>query len=181
MKKFVLGFAVFLLAGAIYLYNYLGFYKPVELSIEKRGPLILLYKQHMGPYHKILSVIQEAEKWTREHNLPCSKTFGEFLDNPETMDEDRLRSHAGCVLSTPLDTPPPEFIYQVRPERTYAIARFSGSPAIGPLTVYPKLKEFMEERRVKSSAPVIEMYTVNGNEVTTEYLFAVDNPPPVTK
>lgn len=159
---------------AAYLYFHLGVYKPVEIRLEKRGPFYLLFKQHVGPYHQLVPILQEVESWVKEHNLKCPQTFGEFLDNPEAVDEDRLRSHAGCVLDKPLATAPPEYLYQQRPEHSYVVGRFSGSPAIGPYKVYPKIRKFMEENRVKSSSPILELYTVNGTEVSTEYLFPVD-------
>ncbi|MBX3022160.1 MAG: GyrI-like domain-containing protein [Bdellovibrionales bacterium] len=181
VKKFALAVLTLTILGAIYLYSYLGAYKPVTLGIEKRGPYHLLFKQHVGPYHTIVSKIQDVERWVGEHNLRCPQTFGEYLDNPEAVDQDRLRSHGGCVMPAEVSNVPPDFQQQIRPERYYAVAKFSGSPAIGPFKVYPKLREYMEEQRLKSSSPVIEIYTVNGSQVTTEYLFALDNPPPSLK
>lgn len=163
---------------AIYLYSYLGVYRPVTVTLETRGPYALLFKGHLGPYHQILPKIQEVEAWAHEQNLPCATTFGEYIDDPQIVDEDRLRSRGGCVLKgKPAAPPPPELEYQVRPERTYAVGHFDGSPAIGPYKVYPKVQKFLAEKRLKSSSPVIELYTVNGENVVTEYLFAVDNAP----
>lgn len=159
---------------AVYLYVYLGVSKPVEVRLEKRGPYELLFKDHRGPYHQIGASLKEIENWALAHNVRCPQTFGEFLDDPESVDEDRLRSHAGCVLADRLATAPPEYQSQHRPEKLYAVGRFQGSPAIGPYKVYPRVRAFLDEQRLKSSAPVIEMYTVNGDNVTTEYLFAVD-------
>jgi AraC family transcriptional regulator len=175
IKTFFLAIVTGLVLLAVYLFVYLGVSKPVTVAVEKRGPFYLLFKDHLGPYHQIAPVIAEVEKWAGDHNMRCPQTFGEYLDNPQAVDEDRLRSHGGCVLAGPLPTTPPEFQYQTRPERTYAVARFAGSPAIGPYKVYPKLRQFMEDKRLKSTSPVIEMYTVNGSEVTTEYLFAIEN------
>ena len=120
-------------------------------------------------------MIQEAEAWANSHNLRCPQTFGEYLDDPSLIDEDRLRSHGGCVLSATLTTVPPDFQYQIRAERTYVVARFPGSPSIGPYKVYPKVQAFIAEQRLKPAAPVIEIYTISGDQMTTEYLFAVDN------
>lgn len=178
VKMFFLAVITIFVLGGVYLYSYLGAYKPVEVGLEKRGPYYFLFKQHLGPYHKIVSKIEEVEKWAAEHNMRCPQTFGEYLDNPETVDEDRLRSHGGCIMGASVETVPPDFQYQIRPEKLYAVAKFTGSPAIGPFKVYPKLRKFLEEQRLKSSSPAIEIYTVNGSNVTTEYLFAIDNPPP---
>ena len=163
---------------AIYLYLYLGVSKPVKVTLEPRGPYLFIFKAHLGPYHQILPKIQEVEAWAAEHNVACTVTFGEYLDDPHAVDEDRLRSRGGCLVkATPPVPLPPEFEFQVRPERRYAVGHFDGSPAIGPYKVYPKVQKFLDEQRLKSSAPVIELYTVTGTEVQTEYLFAVDNAP----
>jgi DNA gyrase inhibitor GyrI len=178
IKTAVLTVLAMVIVLAIYLYSYLGVSKSVTVTLEPRGPLHLVFKTHLGPYHQILPRIQEVEAWAHEHNLNCTVTFGEYLDDPQNMDEDRLRSRGGCVLrGAPAVPPPPEFQYQVRAERSYAIGHFDGSPAIGPYKVYPKVQKFLGERRLKSTAPVMELYTVNGPEIQTEYLFAVDNAP----
>ena len=56
------------------------------------------------------------------------------------------------------------------------MGRFDGSPSIGPFKVYPAAKRFLNEHHLSSKAPVIEIYHVNGNNVTTEYLFPLDSP-----
>jgi AraC family transcriptional regulator len=176
IKTFLLAIFTIVVSLGTYLYFHLGVYEPVNVALEKRGPFELLFKQHTGPYHQISGAIQAVETWVQEHHMQCAQTFGEYLDNPETVDEDRLRSHGGCVLTTAVAVPPPEFQYQKRAERNYAVGRFKGSPAIGPYKVYPKVRRFLNEHNLKSSSPVIELYTVNGNEMTTEYLFAIDAP-----
>ena len=162
----------------IYLYSYLGVSRRVTVTLEPRGPLHLIFKPHLGPYHQILPTIQDVESWAHDHNLNCETTFGEYLDDPQVVDEDRLRSRGGCVVKgRPAVMPPPEYEYQVRTERTYAVGHFDGSPAIGPYKVYPKVQKFLGEHRLKSSSPIVELYRVTGENVTTEYLFAVDNAP----
>jgi AraC family transcriptional regulator len=178
IKTLLLSIATVLVTLCVYLYIHLGIAKPVSLKVEKRGPFSLLFKPHMGPYYLINGVIKEVESWALSHNIACSKTFGEYIDNPATVDEDRLRSRGGCVLTTPIETPPQELEYQNRGERLYVVAEFSGSPAVSPYKVYPKVQEYLIEQRLKSSGPVVEIYTVNGNQMTTEYLFAIDNPTP---
>jgi hypothetical protein len=177
IKTFLLGLVTFVILLAAYLYFHLGIAKPVRVALEQRGPMYLLFKQHTGAYHKIGPVIHEAEVWAASHGIACPSTFGEYLDNPQAVDEDRLRSRGGCVLSAPLANVPPEFLYQQRGERTYAVGRFEGSPAIAPYKVYPKVEEYLKRAGLKSSAPVIEIYTINGSGMTTEYLFAVDKAP----
>lgn len=156
----------------LYLYVYLGASRPVALARESVGPLVLLYKDHIGPYHQINSSIQEVERWAFDHGLPCSRSFGEFLDDPEAVDQDRLRAHAGCVLPAGAAVDPgTPFHFETRARRDYVVARFAGAPSIGPFKVYPKAEEYLQEHRLKRDGPVVEIYRVNGNAVETEYLF----------
>ncbi len=156
----------------IYLYTHLGLSQPVEISRGPAGPLLLLFKQHRGPYHEIGPVIREVELWALNKNIPCSKTFGEYLDDPEAIDQDRLRSNGGCVLTVlPNGMAPDGFNVSRVPEKEYVIAKFQGSPAVGPLTVYPAVKKYFAENRLVYPPTVLEIYTVNGSDVVTEYLF----------
>jgi DNA gyrase inhibitor GyrI len=155
-----------------YLYFHLGLERPVEISRGSEGPLLLLYKDHRGPYHEIGPVIREVELWALNKNIPCSKTFGQYLDDPEAMEQDRLRSRGGCVLTVlPNGMAPEGFSVLKIPERPYVIAKFRGSPAAGPLTVYPAVKKYFAEQRLVYPPTVIEIYTVNGSDVETEFLF----------
>lgn len=173
MWKWLALFSVCGLIGfGIYVYNYLGIKKPVEISQGTAGPFLFLYKDHRGPYHEIGPVIREVELWALKQNVPCAKTFGQYLDDPEGVDQDRLRSRGGCVLSVlPNGMAPQGFAVLKIPEKAYVIARFAGSPAAGPLTVYPAVKRYFREHRLVYPPTVIEIYSVSGSDVTTEYLF----------
>jgi DNA gyrase inhibitor GyrI len=161
-----------LIAFSFYVYRHLGLEKPVEIHQGPAGPFLFLFKDHRGPYHEIGPVIREVELWALKQNVPCSKTFGQYLDDPEGVDQDRLRSRGGCVLSVlPNGMAPPGFSVLKLPEKLYVIARFSGSPAAGPLSVYPAVKKYFAEHRLVYPPTVIEIYSVNGPNVTTEYLF----------
>lgn len=157
----------------IYLYVYLGVYKSVQVSEGRRETIYLLAKAHRGPYHQILPAIQAVEKWVNEHNLPCSKTFGQYLDDPQIMDEDRLRSFGGCVMKMKVDEVPSDFQWIVLPPQNYVIATFDGAPSIGPFKAYPAVKKYAYDHRLKVTGPSYEFYEVNGDKVYTEYLQAV--------
>lgn len=162
-----------LLVLATYLYFYLGAHQPVTVQIQPYPDLHLLYKTHIGPYHQINSTLVSIESEAKEHQLSCGKTFGEFLDNPQFVDADRLRSHVGCVLEARLAKAPPDgLLYKVIPSQRYIYATFKGSPAIGPFQVYPKIDDFIAKNRLAMASDVkIELYTVRQNgSVFTEYL-----------
>lgn len=173
IKKALLLFVLSLVGLAVYLYFYLGAYKDPEISTGESGPLILLYTEHLGAYHQIGPKIEMVERWAEARGLNCARTFGEYLDDPSAVDQDRLRSRAGCVLAAPYSGETEDFTLETRPRRTYVIARYNGSPAIGPFTVYPKVFEYIQTQRLKLEGPTLEIYSVHGKAVDTEYLFPV--------
>ncbi|MEO0337507.1 MAG: GyrI-like domain-containing protein, partial [Pseudomonadota bacterium] len=123
-----------------YLYIYLGAYKEVTVRVETYPQMFLLSRAHTGPYHKIGSLLQSMEKKAKSIGLDCRKTFGKFLDNPQTTDEDRLRSEVGCVLDTKPESSVIEKMkaeLKVQDSARFVYGKFQGSPAIGPFVVYP--------------------------------------------
>ena len=154
------------------LYFKLGYYKEVKLTPPSEYTFKMLYKKHTGAYHKINNDIQMVENWARKNNVPCEQTFGEFLDDPKSAEEDRLRSHVGCIVSTsPPENLPIGLYYKEVSPKMYLKASFKGSPAVGPFKVYPLLENWFEEnRQPKKKRSAIEVYTIiNSDSVKTEY------------
>jgi AraC family transcriptional regulator len=175
IRTFFLALVAVFATLAVYLFFYLGFYKPVEISVAIRGPFHLLYRPHTGAYHLIGPVIGEVEAWAAQNHVICEKTFGEYIDDPSSIDQDRLRSHGGCMIPSSMNVEiPSPFQYETRGEKSYVVAHFDGSPSIGPFKVYPKVQKYLAEQHLKSSQPVIETYVVHGSHVDTEFLFPLD-------
>lgn len=166
-----------LLFLAIYLAFHLGLFKGVQLTEITEPPLVLLALEHRGAYHEINEVIKKVEDLAREKLWPCPKTFGLYLDDPQSMEPERLTSFGGCLLGAErpeMSVSAPFRIIEI-PAGAHLKAQFSGSPAIGPWRVYPRLvsrwQELMSRPEVETKWPqVIEFYTVTSQtEMTTEY------------
>jgi len=162
----------FLFIG-VYLYVYLGGWRDIEVSQTVFPEMHLLYVEHKGPYHQIEGSIERVEKWAKENGIACPKTFGEFLDDPSVVDPDRLRSNAGCVLHQTV-TPSDGLLFRTQPSLLFVTAEFSGSPAIGPWKVYPKMTEYAETHRLVRASNVFEVYTLLGDgKMSTRYLWPI--------
>lgn len=159
--------------------NYLGAFKPVVVSEKMAGPFQLIYKTHVGPYHKIVPTIEEVETWAKAEKLDCRLSFGQYLDNPENTEEARLRSRGGCLFEkSPAEFEalqvPESYQKETLPARRYVTAVFEGSPGIGPLKVYPKILQFIDEQRLQQDVSILEVYEVHSQEaMTTNYYFPV--------
>lgn len=166
-----------ILGFAVYLVTYVGFFKPVVVSeTSTLPPLKLLYKDHTGAYHKIVSTLEVVEKWAKENGVDCSKSFGEFIDDPDIVEESRLKSRGGCVVNEFPKELPEDFKTLEYPARQYITATFSGAPSIGPFVVYPAAREKISNLRLKPNGAVIEQYEIHGagNDMTTTYFFPVE-------
>jgi DNA gyrase inhibitor GyrI len=176
--KYILVFALVAITSfSIFLANYLGAFKGVDISESSQGPFLTVYLEHVGPYHKVNKVIEKVEKFMKSQGAPCGRTFGEYLDDPQSMEEARLRSKVGCIVESYPAALPEEFRTGEIPQRKYVVAVFTGSPGIGPLKVYPRVNDFLLKQKLKQSGAVVEIYEIHSitekNAMTTTYLFPV--------
>lgn len=181
MKYLVGGLVVLLVALIIMVSFYLGAFKTVTFAEKQFPPLNVVYKEYQGPYHKIVPTLEEVAALVRTRGESCERSFGEFLDNPKEVDEDRLRSRVGCLVEQPLDELPAGYKSAKIDYPSYLVAVFTGSPAIGPFKVYPKAEALLAQRPGISAGPPIEIYRIlnaENNEMETNYLFPLKTASP---
>ena len=172
--KAILAFVVVTVAGLIAaLLFYLGAHKGVEVATAEAGPYRVVFKHHIGPYHKIVPAIEEVERWATANGELCVTSFGEYIDSPDRVDEDRLNSNGGCVVKGDWSGKLPAGLETKEiPRREFVRAVFEGAPSIGPFKVYPKVQDFMKSQNLVGETPVYEMYErLPGAKLRTEYLF----------
>ncbi len=174
IKGFLAGILISFGLLVAYLAFHLGFFDSVSIAEGTRGPYHIIFQDHKGAYFQISEKISDVEKHAKEIGLECAKTFGQFFDDPRSIDEDRLRSRGGCISERPYPKVPEGSLAGEIPQGRFVIARFSGSPAIGPWKVYPKLQQYVNEHRLASPAPgSIEIYTLQNDSFSVEYLLPV--------
>ncbi|MCB9025501.1 MAG: GyrI-like domain-containing protein [Bdellovibrionaceae bacterium] len=178
MKFFFVSLILVLSSLFTYLYFYLGFENEVKNLGVVEEEFYLLAKKHIGPYHKINEVITEVEMNSEQKRIPCPLTFGNYLDNPQIADENRLRSEGGCISSkdiySQLEFENPNIYSKILPLKKYVKFSFSGSPAISPFKVYPAAEEWFNKTQYSRGSSVLEIYKVNGKTMTTYYYFPID-------
>lgn len=173
----------------LYMMQYTGAFKSVTVTTEQRGPYTLIYKEHTGAYHHIVSKIQDVETWAKANQLKCRLSFGEYFDNPDIVEEGRLKSRGGCLIDPLVPEEqqtlkkiietlklPNDFKTDLIPETKTVVALFAGTPGIGPLKVYPKAEEYIYTHKLKKKGSVIEVYEVlDHTSMNTTYLWPVEN------
>ncbi len=176
MKKAILTTLAVIIGFTVYMYFRLGMNKAVTLEVKEAGPFKVLFLKHTGPYFKISEKIEYVEKWAKANGVGCSKTFGQYIDDPKIIDEDRLQSLGGCIIDEiPKGvSPQEEMIVSELSKRKYLVGSFDGAPSVGPYTVYPKAFDWMAKNGSALDGAIVEIYTVvNEKEVLTEYLFPI--------
>lgn len=180
LKAFLFAILSFVLLILVYLWTYLGAWKTPEISVKEKPPAWILGKPHIGAYHGVSKIIEAIESEMLRQGSSCPKSFGEFLDDPDLVEEIRLRSRAGCWYDTlppglrerPL---PKDWFLEESPPRKAILARFSGAPSIGPMKVYPAVLEFAERQSLKLGRPIWEVYEIRGpREIETHYWFPIE-------
>ena len=165
--------------------QYTGAFKSITIGVDQRGPYTLVFKEHTGAYHKIVSTIESVEKWAKDNKLKCRLSFGEYFDNPRIVEEGRLKSRGGCLID-PLDPEdqkifeslknnlPENFKTDIYSKTKAVVALFTGSPGIGPMKVYPKADEFMAKGQLTKKGPVLEIYEVfDPHSMQTIYIWPI--------
>lgn len=175
MKQLFLAIVLGIIGFAAYLFYYLGAFKGVEISETSAGPMKMIYTEHIGAYSTIVGNIEKVEKWAKANNIDCTESFGEYLDNPDIVEPERLRSHAGCIVKEIPTSLPEGFKSQELPLKKYVKAVFTGAPSIGPFKVYPKAQKYMDEHQLALKGGVIEIYVILGpKEMNTSFLFPIE-------
>ena len=163
----------------IYLSMYLGVFTEVKFSEGEAPPFVLLSKSHVGAYDKIVPVIEEVESWAKARGIDCTQSFGFYEDDPNETEQERLRSRGGCWISdaNQVKAIPTDFKIETWSAPYFVKAVFEGSPAIGPVKVYPKATEYFATHRYKRLKGTLEVYVIHDhNEMTTTYYFPAEKP-----
>lgn len=180
LKKNIFILILTIIGFAVILASYMGLFRPVHIQIDKRPAMHLLYKNYMGPYHKIVPTLEAVEKWAKSNGIQCHESFGEFLDDPKSVEESRLRAKSGCLLSEEEKTKitsklPNSFLLESYPETKAIKVIFEGSPAVGPIRVYSKVQSFAADSQFTFTGAPIEIYNIDSqtNGMITTYYFPI--------
>lgn len=183
LYAFSLGFILFFL----YLFQYTGAFKTVSVDVDERGPYTIIFKPHVGAYHKIVTTIEQIETWAKANGLKCRLSFGEYFDDPRVVEEGRLNSRGGCLLDPLIKdeavrlenlrkTMPTDFQIAEIPKTRAVVALFTGAPGIGPLKVYPKAEDYITENKLARQGSVIEIYEIfDRKSMQTTYIWPLKN------
>jgi len=184
---FLLAFGAFFVFAISILMVRLGYFQKMDVHEVDMPQQLVIYRPNFGAYHKVMPVFTEVEAKAKELGIPCPRTFGLYLDNPEKTEEARLRSEIGCIVGQEIapealdkaiaitkDSPNATILAGQIPAGKYLQILFDGSPAIGPQKIYPYAKGYFRDKGWGEYSQVYEIYLIGpGEHITTEYLFPI--------
>ncbi|NJP03981.1 GyrI-like domain-containing protein [Candidatus Gracilibacteria bacterium] len=96
MKKlsFVFGILVFLSLGAFYL----GLFQKIDIAQGETGSYTVVYDTLRGKYNGVGPIMDNIYEDLKADGIETTRGFGIYLDNPEIVEADQLRSIAGSVI-----------------------------------------------------------------------------------
>lgn len=143
---------------------------------QERGPFNVVYLEHRGPYHKIMGVVSQVQKYLDQKGIEGKEAFGEYFDDPSLVKPEDLRSNGGFILDElveegaeiELEEP---YKFKTIERKLYLVLTFRGSPALGAMKAYTKADKWIEESDyVFANEPTLEIYRMEGEKMITEYL-----------
>jgi hypothetical protein len=150
---------VILIAGVSF---YAGMFDKCSMTREPRGPFKLIYREYEGSYEGIRFVMNSVYRYVRDSlKLATTTGFAVFYDNPQTDNPDTLRSISGIITDSLV---PVKLPYKTGHfERTDAVVgqfriRSFFSYATGGYKFYAQLQNFLKEKNIEQTGPVMEMY-----------------------
>lgn len=146
---------------------------------QERGPFNVVYHEHRGPYHEIMKVINEVQKYLDQRGIGRKEAFGEYFDDPSLVKPEDLRSNGGFIVDKLLEEGArieleEPYKFKTIERKLYLVVTFRGSPALGAMKAYTKAGKWIEESdHVFSNEPALEIYRMEGEKMITEYLIPI--------
>ena len=172
--KIIGSIIVLLLVVLLTAHAYYGGFKKISPTVQECGGETLVYEKITGDY-KQSGVVSDRvyHKLVNEHGIETYKGFGIYYDNPQTVEQDKLRADIGCILESgfdKLEALKVDFEVTEYPVREYLVAEFpyKGTPSmlLGIMKVYPALNTYSEENGYTLDSPVMEIWDETNKRIT---------------
>lgn len=163
MKKF-LSVVVVIVALAAGIGYWFGMFEPLEFTETEMWEMPVLYKTHVGDYTQVGKIYDEMYVEFEENSIEMWVGFGVYLDDPQKVPKEELKSALGSVYSGGVLTGsaiPAWWIHKITKEHKAVTVTFpyknKMSFMLGVMKVYPAIKKYVEENDYPMVA-VMEVY-----------------------
>ncbi len=168
----VIFLAIFLLVVAVLAHA--GLFESITIVERETGPYTIVYKEHLGAYHKVKPAMDEVYEGLLEMGIETYRGVGLYFDDPQEVPADQLRSEVGSILEiTDLDKVDQiEETFKVKkvPHQKSVIVEFPIrnmlSYMIAPAKVYREMGVFWQEKGYPGYGYAVEIYDVPNKTIT---------------
>jgi hypothetical protein len=167
----------------IFLVTYLiyhGLFVTINITEDNRGPYWLVCEKYVGDYKNTGEVMDRVyQSLLDNEKIMASRGFGLYYDNPKIVEKEKLRSIVGCVLEGEYLGKKDELSKKFRVEEipsswcvtTAFPYRSPLSIFMGAIRVYPKLGEYLKEKKYPG-VPIMEIYDAHNTRI--DYIVPVN-------
>ncbi|WNO08478.1 GyrI-like domain-containing protein [Teredinibacter sp. KSP-S5-2] len=157
-----------------------GLFSSVRISEKNTGPLLIVYKKHIGEYKNVGPVMDKIYyDLKNNHSIDTTKGFGLYYDNPKEVNRDKLRSIVGCIVEgrskEELEHITGKYGVQEHPGSNSVVAEFpykgKASIILGIFKVYPKLLAYINNENYPHN-PIMEVYDLPNQKI--EYTSSIE-------
>ncbi|MDP4238542.1 MAG: hypothetical protein Q8904_03605, partial [Bacteroidota bacterium] len=97
--KIILSVIACLIVIAAMIYANYGGFSNIRIQIKKAGGEILVYRDVKGSYSQTGEIINKINyDLKRQFKIEPLRQFGIYFDNPQKVEQSKLRSEVGCIL-----------------------------------------------------------------------------------
>ena len=151
---------------------WMGTFNKVWIKDSSTGPYKLVYQDVTGPYQNVQQPMDEVYYYLLENEIETSRGAGIYLDQPQEVPAEKLRSKVGTLIEAKdfdklqeLDLP-----YQVidisKASRIKSdfVYRNPFSFIIAVMRVYPTLRNYFHDHQLVGG-PVMQIYDMTNSKI----------------
>jgi len=186
MVFFRAALVIFLLVGSfvgITLYRMGIVDHPQVVGVQKKSIAQMLVRTKVGAYHKSVPDLLELKRALDKNKMEPSFCFAEFFDDPDVVEQKKLKSQIGCAFESPLEKIKSlsadvinEYHWSTWPQQEVLVLKWPTGPALGQIKVYPVANEwFASNHLTRAGNRVLEVYNflVDDQKQETVYWFPI--------
>jgi hypothetical protein len=165
---------VFFILGLLTaLFGFFGGFSKITIQNVNAGGEVLVYENVSGAYNQATKISNKIYyDLLSNDKIQTTKGFGIYYDNPQNVEQSKLRSEVGCIVEN-VDNSTIEKLkgkYQVKilPNENCLIVEFpfkgGFSIMMGMIKVYPVIGEYIIENNYKDG-PLMHIYDVPNKKI----------------
>jgi len=173
--KRVLFVILVLIIVAVGIVAYYGGFNKIVITRGKEGGETLIYEEVTGDYSQTGFIADKIyNSLLNEDKIETTKGFGIFHDNPQYVEQNKLRSDVGCILDAPVDSLKmaelsKKYRVKILPETNCITIEFpfkgKMSIMVGIFRVYPEIEKYIKENNLEEAGPVMEIYDIPNQKI----------------